>query len=215
MSKIRVLLADDHAIVREGLKSLVNSQPGMEVVGEAADGTTAVAKTAELDPDVVVVDVSMPGLNGGQVTAQLRETRPDRKVLVLTVHEDRGYLRLLLEAGAAGYVLKRAAAEELVQAIRTVADGRAYLDPALAGGAADNLARPVAEREPTAELSERETEVVRLIALGYSNKEIAAQLKVSVKTIETYKTRSMEKLHIRSRVDIVRYAVRRGWLETA
>jgi two-component system, NarL family, response regulator NreC len=213
MNKLRVLLADDHAIVREGLKSLVNSQPEMEIVGEAADGLTAVGLTTELDPDVVVVDVSMPGLNGAQVTAQLRAVRPDRKILVLTVHEDKGYLRQLLEAGAAGYVLKRAAASELVQAIRAVAEGRTYLDPSLAGSVVDNFVRPAAE--PVAELSERETEVVRLIALGYSNKEIAGQLKVSVKTVETYKTRSMEKLHIRSRVDIVRYASRRGWLETA
>src|SRR5690349_1525027 len=145
MSNIRVLLADDHAIVREGLKSLINSQSGMEVVGEAADGPTAVSMTAELDPDVVVVDISMPGANGAQVTTQLRAARPDRKVLVLTVHEDKGYLRLLLEAGAAGYVLKRAAAAELVQAIRAVAEGGTYLDPALAGSVVDNFVRPAPE----------------------------------------------------------------------
>jgi DNA-binding NarL/FixJ family response regulator len=214
MSTIRVLLADDHAIVREGLKSLINSQEGMEVVGEAADGLAAVSLTTELDPDVAVVDVSMPGLNGAQVTTQLRAVRPDRKVLVLTVHEDKGYLRSLLEAGAAGYVLKRAAAAELVQAIRAVADGEMYIDPSLTASLVDDFVRPAAE-PVTADLSDRESEVVRLIALGYSNKEIAAQLKVSVKTVETYKTRSMEKLHIRSRVDIVRYAVRRGWLENA
>lgn len=216
MNKIRVLLADDHAIVREGLKSLVNSQPDMEVIGEAPDGLAAVGMTSELDPDVAVVDVSMPGLNGAQVTTKLREACPDRKVLVLTVHEDKGYLRLLLEAGASGYVLKRAAASELVQAIRAVAGGGTYLDPALASSVVDDFVRPGAEREvPAVELSEREGEVVRLIALGYSNKEIAAQLKLSVKTVETYKTRSMEKLHIRSRVDIVRYAAKRGWLENA
>ena len=216
MHKIRVLLADDHAIVREGLKSLVNAQPGMEVVGEAADGPTAVTLTDELDPDVVVVDVSMPGLTGAEVTARLRDRQPERKVLVLTVHEDKAYLRLLLEAGAAGYVLKRAAAAELVQAIRSVADGRTYLDPSLAGSVVDSFVRPSVEREPdAAELSEREAEVMRLIVRGYSNKEIAAQLKVSIKTVETYKTRSMEKLHIRSRVDIVRYAVKRGWLVDA
>jgi DNA-binding NarL/FixJ family response regulator len=213
MSKIRVLLADDHAIVREGLRSLVNAQPEMEVVGEAGDGTAAVALTAELDPDVVVVDVSMPGLGGAQVTAQLRAARADRKVLVLTVHEDKGYLRQLLEAGASGYVLKRAAASELVQAIRAVAGGGTYIDPALAASVVDDFVRPAVE--PAAELSEREAEVVRLIALGYSNKEIAAQLKLSVKTVETYKTRSMEKLRIHSRVDIVRYAAQRGWLQNA
>ena len=212
MSDIRVFLADDHAIVREGLKSLINTQTGMSVVGEAADGPSALALTAELDPDVVVVDVSMPGMNGAQVTTRLRESRPERKVLALTVHEDAGYLRLLLEAGAAGYVLKRAAASELVKAIRAVADGGTYLDPNMTASVIDGFVRPP-EPEIKVELSERETEVVRLIALGYSNKEIASQLKISVKTVETYKTRSMEKLGMRGRVDIVRYASRRGWLE--
>jgi DNA-binding NarL/FixJ family response regulator len=215
MSNIRVLLADDHAVVREGLKALIDRQQGMEVVGEAVDGPSAIALTAELDPDVVVVDVSMPELNGAQVTTRLREARPDRKILALTVHEDKGYLRLLLEAGAAGYVLKRAAASELVQAIRAVAAGGTYLDPTLAGSVVDDFVHPAPQREQNGvELSEREAEVVRLIALGYSNKEIASRLKLSVKTVETYKTRSMEKLHMRSRVDIVQYAARRGWLET-
>jgi DNA-binding NarL/FixJ family response regulator len=200
--------------VREGLKALINSEPGMEVVGEAPDGPTVIARAAELDPDVVVVDVSMPELNGAQVAARLRSARADRKVLALTVHEDSGYLRMMLEAGAAGYVLKRAAAAELVHAIRAVADGGTYIDPALAATVVDE-AVPTAPRPASAELSERECEVVRLIALGYSNKEIAAQLKLSVKTIETYKTRSMEKLHMRSRVDIVRYAAHRGWLSSA
>ncbi|MBN9118506.1 MAG: response regulator transcription factor, partial [Planctomycetes bacterium] len=206
--------ADDHAIVREGLRSLVNSQSEMEVIGEASDGPSAVSMTESLDPDVVVMDVSMPGLNGVQVAAQLRTARPGRKVLVLTVHEDKGYLRQLIEAGATGYVLKRAAASELVQAIRAVADGGTYLDPTLAASLVDDFVRPAPEPS-TVELSERESEVMRLIALGYSNKEIAAQLKLSVKTIETYKTRSMEKLHFRSRVDIVRYAAQRGWLQNA
>lgn len=216
MDNIRVLLADDHAVVREGLKALISAEPGMELVGEASDGRVALELTAELDPDVVVVDVSMPELNGSEVTAQLRAARPDRKVLALTVHEDRGYMRQLLRAGAAGYVLKRAAPSELVRAIRAVADGGTYLDPVFANGAgepASEVAGPV--REGTgAELSERETEVVRLIALGYSNKEIAARLKLSVKTVETYKTRSMEKLGVRTRVDIVQYAAKRGWLAT-
>jgi DNA-binding NarL/FixJ family response regulator len=210
---IRVLLADDHAVVREGLKSLIEAEPGMEVVGEAADGLSAVALATEHRPDVVVVDVSMPGLNGAAVTRKMRELNPGQRVLALTVHEDRGYLRLLLEAGAAGYVLKRAAAEELVRAIRTVAGGGTYIDPTLAASVVDNFVRAQANGERAeAELSERESEVVRLIALGYSNKEIASRLALSVKTVETYKTRSMEKLGIRSRVDIVQYAARRGWL---
>lgn len=212
MNKIRVLLADDHAIVREGLKALINTQSGMEVVGEAADGLSTVNLTAELDPDVVVVDVSMPILNGAQVTTQLRAACPNRKILVLTVHEDKGYLRLLLATGAAGYVLKRAAAAELVQAIRAVAGGGTYIDPTLAGGVVEDFLHPVPIHETTSpELSDREAEVMRQIALGYSNKEIAARLKLSVKTVETYKTRSMEKLGAHSRVDIVRYAAQRGW----
>lgn len=215
MSTIRVLLADDHVVVREGLKALINAHPGMEVVGEAGDGAAAVELAKKLDPDVVVVDVSMPGMGGAQAAARLRAARPDRKILALTVHEDKSYLRLMLEAGAAGYVLKRAAVGELVQAIRAVAAGGTYLDPAMAGSVVHDFVRPpAAGREgPAVELSEREAEVVRLIALGYSNKEIASRLALSVKTIETYKTRSMEKLGMRSRVDIVQYASRRGWLD--
>lgn len=212
MNTIRVLLADDHAVVREGLKSLIDGQSGMEVIAEAADGHEAVELTQRCDPDVVVVDISMPGLNGFKVTTQLRELNPDRKVLALTVHEDTSYLRLLLQAGAKGYVLKRAAVGELVQAIRVVASGGTYLDPAMVGHVVGSLA-PTTQHTHTIELSDRETEVMRFIALGYSNKEIAGRLKLSIKTVETYKTRSMEKLGVRTRVEIVRYAVKRGWLE--
>jgi DNA-binding NarL/FixJ family response regulator len=213
--KIRILLADDHAIVREGLKALINSQPDMEVIGEVVDGAQALRLADELDPDVAVVDVSMPEMGGAQVTERLRAARPDRKILILTIHEDKSYLRALLAAGAAGYVLKRAAAAELVQAIRAVAGGGTYIDPSLAGGVVEDFVHPEPATEGTPlDLSERESEVLRLIAQGYSNKEIASRLKLSVKTVETYKSRSMEKLGARSRVDIVRYAARRGWLET-
>jgi DNA-binding NarL/FixJ family response regulator len=213
MVTLRVLLADDHAVVREGLKALINAEDGLEVVGEAADGLEAVAMADALDPDIAVVDVSMPGLTGDKVASRLREHHPNRKVIALTVHEDRGYLRQLLAAGAAGYVLKRAASSELIQAIRAVAGGGTYVDPALAGSIVDTFVRPVgASAAAQADLSEREAEVVRLIARGYSNKEIAARLGLSVKTIETYKTRSMEKLRTRSRVELVQYAARRGWL---
>jgi DNA-binding NarL/FixJ family response regulator len=213
VTKLRILLADDHAVVREGLKAVLNAQPGLEVVGEAADGVEALARAAELDPDVVVVDISMPGLTGAQVTARLKEARPDRKVLALTVHEDKSYLRRLLEAGASGYVLKQSATAEIVHAIRAVAAGGTYIDPALAGTVVGPfVGRPDAEETPPNGLSEREEEVVSLIAQGYSNKEIAARLKLSVKTVETYKARSLEKLGMRSRVDLVRYATQRGWL---
>ena len=210
MVKLRIVLADDHAVVREGMKTLISGQSDMEVVGEAADGPSTLTLVEELDPDIVVVDVSMPGLNGAEVTTRLREVRPDRKVLALTVHEDRGYLRLLMGAGASGYVLKRAAADELIRAIRTVADGGTYLDPVVTGSVvAGYIGHP---NGPKAELSEREVEVVKFIAQGYSNKEIASQLELSVKTVETYKMRSLEKLGIRSRVGLVKYAAQQGWL---
>ena len=210
-TKLRVFLADDHAVVREGLKALVNAQPGMEVTGEAGDGKTTCVQVKKLQPDVVVMDVSMPEMNGAQATELLKRDCPNVKVLALTVHEDKGYLRQLLEAGASGYVLKRAAAEELIHAIRTVADGGTYLDPALAGKVVkDFVQQPTGQA--AGELSEREVSVVSLIAAGYSNKEVAVRLDLSVKTVETYKSRSLEKLGLHSRADLVRYALQRGWL---
>jgi DNA-binding NarL/FixJ family response regulator len=215
MVKLRVYLADDHAVVRAGLKALINAEPEMEVSGEASDGRTACEQAQESQPDVVVMDVSMPEMNGAQATARLKQASPHVKVLALTVHEDKGYLRLLLEAGASGYVLKRAAAEELIHAIRTVAAGGVYLDPVLAGKVVGSFVRNPAGKGVSADgdLSEREAEVVRLIAAGHSNKEIARRLSLSVKTVETYKARSMEKLGLDSRADLVRYALQRGWLQ--
>ena len=159
----------------------------------------------------------MPGMSGAQATERLKQECPQVKVLALTVHEDKGYLRQLLEAGAAGYVLKRAAAEELIHAIRTVAAGGVYLDPALAGKVVGGFVRkpPAKGVAEGSELSDREAEVVRLIAAGHSNKEIAGRLDLSVKTVETYKARSLEKLGLHSRADLVRYALQRGWLQDA
>jgi DNA-binding NarL/FixJ family response regulator len=215
VTRLRIVLADDHSVVREGLKALINAQPGMEVVGEAADGLTAVGRATDLRPDVVVMDITMPGLSGARATERLRSACPEVKVLALTAHEDRAYLRQLLAAGAAGYVLKRAAAGELVQAIQAVAAGGVYLDPAVAGRAVGGLVSSAGARAALTgtELSEREEEVVRLIAEGFSNKQIASRLTLSVKTVETYKARSLEKLGLRDRVDLVRYARRRGWLD--
>lgn len=216
MSKLRVLLADDHGIVREGLKALINGHPAMEVVGEAADGRTACAKTTELRPDVVVMDVSMPDLNGIEATRKLRRECPHVKVLGLTVHEERSYLRELLEAGASGYVLKRSAPEDLVHALQVVARGDLYLDPSVTAVVLGRLARMYpGDAAVGVVLSERETEVLQLIAQGHSNKEIAARLKLSIKTVETYKARSMEKLGLTGRADIVRFAVQKGWLRDA
>ena len=215
MDKLRIFLADDHAVVRAGLKTLVDAQSDMIVVGEADDGQSALEQMRDCAADVVIMDISMPQLNGAVATAQLQQQCPNIKVLALSVHEDTGYLRKLLEAGASGYVLKRSAADTLIQAIRMVAAGGLYLDPAIAGKVVGSLlGKTVVVRDPAAaELSERETDVVRLIAQGYSNKEIATLLNLSVKTVETYKTRAMEKIGLDSRVAIVRYALQRGWLQ--
>lgn len=211
MKKIRVLLADDHAMVREGLKALLSSQDDVEVVGEVANGLQVLEAANGYAPDIVVMDISMPELNGVETTKKLRNMHPDILIIILSVHEEAGYLRSLLAAGVAGYVLKRSASETLVSAIRSVADGGVYLDPAFSstlaqtvGGALRTLHAP--------SLSERETNVLRLIALGYSNKEIAAQLNLSVKTVETYKARAMQKLELNSRVAIVEYAAQQGWI---
>ncbi len=214
MAELRIFLADDHAVVREGLKALVNAQNGMAVVGEAVDGFQTCLQVPLLKPDVVVMDVSMPLLTGSQATARLKVECPQVRVLALTVHEDKGYIRQLLAAGASGYVLKRAAAEVLIQAIRSVAAGGVYLDPSMAAKVVGGFVRKAVATEPLhVDLSERETDVAHRTAAGYSNKEIAARLELSIKTVETYRARAMEKLGLSSRADLVRYAVQQGWLQ--
>lgn len=214
MKNLRVFIADDHTILRDGLKALVNSQADMEVIGEADNGRSAWQMVKELLPDVVVMDVSMPEMNGAQATERLRQSCPGVRVLALTAHDERSYLRHLLKAGASGFLLKRAAADELVHAIRVVASGGAYIDPTLAGRILSSLMRQTSDSPRSeSELSDREAEVLRLIAWGYSNKEIGVKLDLSVKTVETYKARLTEKLKFRSRTEIVRYAVRQGWLQ--
>ncbi len=212
---LHIFLADDHEVLREGLKRLIDEQPDMEVVGEASNGRSTCQQVKNLRPEVVVMDVSMPDMNGVQATKRIRQECPDVKVMALTAHEEQAYLRQLLQAGASGYVLKRAASKELIHAIRVVAAGQVYLDPSVAGQVVSSFVGRKSEQSATGggDLSERETEVLRLIALGHSNKEIAAQLDISVKTVETYKTRLMEKLDLHSRADIVRYALRQGWLQ--
>ncbi|MCA1635122.1 MAG: response regulator transcription factor [Acidobacteria bacterium] len=214
MNTLRIVLADDHVMMREGLKSLVNAQADMEVVGEADNGRAALLRTQELQPDVVVMDISMPELTGLQATERLKGCCLKTKVLVLTAYDDSGYLRQLLAAGASGYVLKKAAAEELVKAIRVVAAGGVYLDPTLMGKVVSGYVgrKKLRGALQGGELSEREEEVLRLVAWGYTNKEVAGYLNLSVKTIETHKTNLMEKLSLGGRSDIVRYALRRGWL---
>jgi len=210
--KLRLLLVDDHAVVREGLRSLLGSDTRFEIVGEAADGPTALSAVDRLHPDVVVMDVSLPGLNGAQVTRRLKESQPDVRTLALTVHEEGGYLRSLMDAGACGYVLKRSAASELLRAIEVVGEGGTYLDSSIAGQLVSKLGQRKTALAPSSALSEREREVVRYVAHGYSNKEIAAKLDVSVKTVETYRYRATEKLGLHSRADLVRYAIDQGWL---
>jgi DNA-binding NarL/FixJ family response regulator len=217
MKKLRILLADDHKIVRDGLRLLIDSQPDMCVVGEAANGKEALAQARDLKPDIVVMDLSMPELNGLQATERLRAERPGTKIIALTAHEDESYLSLLCKAGASGYILKRSAGEELIEAIGTVARGGVHYEATLASKA---LARqmvgaPAGHETLAAELSDREKEVLTRLAWGYSNKEIAAGLGLSVKTVETYKVRVGEKLGLRSRTEMVRYALRQGWLSDA
>jgi two-component system, NarL family, response regulator NreC len=217
MNKLRILLADDHATVREGVKMIINAQADMEVVAEASDGRGAISETQAFKPDVVVMDVSMPRVNGLKATETLKETCPAVKVLALTRHQDDGYLQQLLRAGAAGYVLKQSRPAELLQAIRAIGSGKSYLDPAVAGRVIGDYGRrrqqPPLTVSPGGTLSCREEEVLRLIAWGYSNKEIATRLDLSVKTVETHKANAMHKLQMRSRIDIVRFALLQGWLE--
>ena len=213
VAKTRILLVDDHATVREGLRLLLEQQPDLEVVGEADDGASAIAEVLRIKPDVVVLDVSMPGMNGLKAAEALREQAPEVKILTLTRHSDDGYLHQLLRAGAAGYVLKQSRPVELLHAIRSVVAGGRYLDPSVAGKVMSGYRRRHKEEEPAgASLSARETEVLRLIAWGYSNKEIAARLALSVKTIEAHKANAMRKLGLTGRIDIVKYAVLQGWL---
>lgn len=214
--KIRVVIADDHGMMREGLRLLINSQPDMEVVGEAVDGREAVGIARELLPDVVVMDISMPNLNGLQATKELRECCPAVNVLILTRHSDDGFLKQLLSAGASGYALKLGSSDALMLAIHLVAAGGNYLDPAISDKVMRGLPRATKRPgpKPRAELTQREEEVIRLIASGYSNKQIAGRLELSVKTIEAHKANAMQKLDMTGRIDIVRYAILRGWLET-
>jgi DNA-binding NarL/FixJ family response regulator len=214
VNTLRVFLADDHAVLREGLRALVNSQSDMECVGEAADGRAAVERVQSLRPDVAVLDVSMPGLNGLEAAKRLKQSCPEVRLLTLTRHTDDGYLQQLLKAGVSGYVLKQSASSVLLTALRAVAAGHLFLDPAITGKVIGNYVSKSAGRGASAggELSERESEVLRLIAWGYSNKEIAARLDISVKTVEAHKANAMRKLDMRSRIAIVRFAILQGWM---
>jgi DNA-binding NarL/FixJ family response regulator len=210
---LRILLADDHATVRHGLKLLVDAEADMTVVAEAADGAEALKKARELKPDVVVLDISMPGMNGLTATRELKKVQPDAVIVTLTRHADDAYLQELLRAGASGYVLKRSAPTELLHAIRGTAAGGQYVDSSLtARVTARFLGKQKAAKKAAGQLSDREEGVLRLIASGYSNKEIAAQLTLSVKTVEAHKANAMRKLDLSGRIAIVKYAILQGWL---
>ena len=215
MNEIRVLIAEDHKTVRKGLKMIIEAEPDMTVVGEAGDGIEAVRLARKLKPNVVVMDISMPEANGIKATADVKKVAPEIRILTLTRHTDKAYLRELMEAGVDGYVLKQSESDELLRAIRTVAGGGNYLDPAVSDKVFDIVSAKQSKQRGEirgAILSDREAEVLRLIARGYSNKEIAAQLETSVKTIESQKAVAMQKLNIRGRNEIVGYAILQGWL---
>jgi DNA-binding NarL/FixJ family response regulator len=214
IGKLRILLADDHETIREGLKAILNAQPDMQVVGEANDGSAIVDQARELRPDIVVMDVSMPRVNGLKATEALKQCCPGVKVVALTRHFDDGYVQQLLRAGADGYALKQSRATELLRGLRAVASGGKYLDPAVTSRLRDELGQPSEpDSEGASRLSPREDEILRLVAWGYSHKEIASQLDRSVKTVETHKTNAMRKLGLHSRIDIVRFALLEGWLD--
>ncbi len=219
MAKTRILLADDHAILRAGLRLLLNAQPDLEVVGEADNGVKVLSLAETLRPDLILLDLTMPGLGGLDVMRALKQVVPESRVLILTMHDDESYLRQALALGAAGYVLKKAVDSELLNAIRAVERGETYVHSAVMNkllGAED--AQPGrAARDPAADpweaLSKREADVLRMVALGHTNAEIAERLAISVKTVETYRARGMEKLGFSTRAQLVRDALERGMLD--
>ena len=212
---ISVALADDHAIIRDGLSAIINTQSDMKLIGEAADGQQAWQLAVTLRPDVMVLDLSMPVMGGIETTERIVKDSPSVRILVLTMHEERGYVARLIRAGAAGFLLKRSAAAELVRAIRVLAGGGAYVDPSLAGNLLVETAQASNSQtlhKYASELSTRERETIQLIARGHTNKEIAAAFELSVKTIESHRANAMAKLGLKNRAALVRMAIDEGWL---
>ena len=212
--RIRILLVDDHAVLRAGLRALLNAEPDMEVIGEAANGREAVERAEELQPDVIVMDLSMPGGGGLDATKQIKEKGLPSRVLVLTVHAEQQYLLPVLQAGGAGYVLKQAADTELIAAIRTVHRGEAFLYPTAANLLLEDYRKRVSSGDQYDGLSEREREVLKFTAEGFSSQEIADKLIISAKTVDTYRQRIMDKLNIHHRSELIRYALKKGLLTT-
>ncbi len=216
MSQIRVLVVDDHTIVREGVRMLLAAQPGIEVVGEGANGFEAVQKARELRPDVVIMDIAMPGMTGLEATHLIKQSDPEIQVLALTVHEGEEYFFRLLSAGGSGYVLKGAGSADLIAAVQAVARGDVFLSPTVAKKlVSDYLARVGSgeEQDSYGGLTAREQEVLKLLAEGYTAKEIADKLVLSVSTVQTHRTHIMRKLNLHSRVELIKYAIRRGLID--
>jgi RNA polymerase sigma factor (sigma-70 family) len=216
MPKIRVLLADDHTILREGIRMLLNAQEDIQVVAEAVDGREAVEKVREHKPDVILIDIAMPNLNGLEATRQIRRDNPNARVLVLTMYESDEYVTQMLEAGAAGYVLKKVAGSELVYAIRSVYGGEAFLYPSITKRLVEDYLRRVEsgqERATFDGLTEREREVLQLVAEGHTNKEIAERLNLSVRTVQNHRAHIMEKLGMHDRGELIKYAIQKGIIE--
>ena len=209
---IRILLVDDHKIVRDGLRSLIEKDQDTEVVGEAADGRAAVQQVRDLSPDVVIMDIAMPDLNGIEATRQILAERPEIKIVALSMHSDSRFIAEMLRSGALGYLLKNCAFEELTKAIHSVVDDQTYLSSGIAEVVTKEYVRRLTETEMTAPtiLSDREREVLQLLAEGKSTKEVASCLHVSIKTIETHRRQIMRKLNINSLAELIKYAVREG-----
>ncbi|HEX3875539.1 MAG TPA: response regulator transcription factor [Bryobacteraceae bacterium] len=211
MKRIRILLADDHAVVRQGFKMILAEQPDMEIVGEAGNGREALALAESLKPDIVVMDVAMPELNGIEATRRIAETAPHTRVVALSMHKDSVYVREILRAGARAYLLKDAVAGDLVSAIRGVARGEGYISPAVSNAVLDDYRRHVTN--PIDTLTSREREVLQMLAEGKTNKEIAGILNLSVYTVDAHRGRIMEKLNLHSINEMVRFAVRNGLID--
>ncbi len=218
MKKIKILFADDHAIVRDGLRSLFKSDPGFEIVGEASDGAEAVKLVAKHNPDVAVLDISMPNVNGIEATSIIKARYPGTRVLILTIHENEEYIHELISAGADGYVLKNAQKKEIFDGVRAVANGAGYFSQGVSTTLVDSLVRNVRNKIPfqiaeESKLTERETEILRMIASGATSKEIGKKLHLKAATVKNYRTRMMKKLDIHDIVGLVKYAIQKSLIE--